>query len=134
MEQLYLMTYSDSAKFVMIDMQSISNQELALMQEDFASSIPYERIDGRYAAIWRIDESNCIDGVYYNYELAGAGGANFLIFQWPGITSYRVEEVKKAIASKHDAVSISVMSLVSVQDFDVFQEWKNKTDRFYQRR
>lgn len=116
---LYLMVFENRAKFVDIDMRNISEEDLSKIQKDFG--------DGKWSAdLFALWPDQAIDGVFYDYELAGPGGASFIIWQWPGITNEQVHKAKTKIHLDHDVVNLSIRKFKFVSHLWLFEEQMKK--------
>ena len=76
-----------------------------------------ERIDkGNYEYALKYDERAL--GVLYSWELAGAGGARFLLFKEPGVSPEDIRKAKNELRRTRDVVGLSVVN--------VKEEWQEQ--------
>ena len=70
-----------------------------------------------------LDHSEWINGVPYRWTLAGSGGAQFSVYQFPGVTDSAVEACCLELKRNRDVVGrINKVRIEKLLDFDCPKE------------
>jgi hypothetical protein len=68
-----------------------------------------------FITLWPGDQ---IDGVYYDWWLAGPNGADYRVILLPGDTREKERAVKRALRNSFDVVHMSTLKIHNRVDFD----------------
>lgn len=90
----------------------LSSDDWGKLQSDFAKESGALPDDWPYATTWSlVDWEVTENGVRYNSELAGPGGASFVLFKFPDTTKEQLREAAAEIRRKDDVVRMSVLRI-----------------------
>ena len=92
-----------------IDNATTTSEKWGEILRDFASENGGK---GDYAeAISLYPDCVTPNGVAYDWELAGPGGASFRLHQWPNINKEQIDEAKRYLKRTQDVVRLVVLKL-----------------------
>lgn len=119
-----LMTYRDRGSFVLLP-KGIDYEEL---YRGFVGGDADEEIEKHgWPNIWTVHVDDIVHGVATYYDLS-YGGANFILFQWPGITKEMVDKAKKEIKFNRDVQSLRVMRLKSIVNLEIWDKFTTEVE------
>jgi len=104
----YLVYFNNKGRIVDLHPRETSAEDFGQLQAEVAQAAGGM---GKYdfASMVELDErQKTPSGVYYDWELAGPGGASYALLALPGTTGEQIELAKAYILDSFDAVRLQV--------------------------
>lgn len=96
------------------------------VQKDFQSRFDPQQTDleaskREFADLHRLRSNDCVNGVFYEWELIN-GGAVYQLYQLPGTSDEQIREAEAALRGNQDVVRLSVLKVAELVDYNPAKE------------
>ena len=111
----YLIHWRDKGRIVKVDVSATTSDDFGKMQERFATEAnngkrPAKDWD-RHASMSRLRPCDSVNGIPYEWGLAGPEGAWFTLIALPGTTVAEIDAAKRELRATRDVVRVRTLKI-----------------------